>query len=92
MISAEGESAELELAGPVFEPFDERGTGDSMFAATGVGLARGMSMFESLRLGAAAGALNTTRRGLGTGTQQEIDRLAAHVSVRPLRDGVTAPS
>ena len=54
-----------------------------MFAATGVGLARGMSVPEALRLGAAAGALNATRRGLGTGTRQEIERLAAHVKVRP---------
>ena len=54
-----------------------------MFAATGVGLARGMSVADALRLGAAAGALNATRRGLGTGTRQEIERLATHVTVRP---------
>lgn len=37
-------------------------------------------------LGMAAGALNATRRGLGTGTRQEIERLAAHVSVRPAQE------
>jgi 1-phosphofructokinase len=74
--------AEIELVPPVFEALDERGTGDSMFAATGVGLARGMSMIDALRLGMAAGALNATRRGLGTGTREEIERLAAHVTVR----------
>ena len=84
LIGAEGDSAELELAGPVFEPLDERGAGDSMFAAIGVGLARGMGLPDALRIGAAAGALNATRRGLGTGTQQEIERLAAHVTLRPL--------
>jgi 1-phosphofructokinase len=62
--------------------FDNHGTGDSMFAAAGVGLARGMSMIDALRLGMEAGALNATRRGLGTGTREEIERLAAHVSVR----------
>jgi 1-phosphofructokinase len=84
LIGATGDPTELELAGPVFEPFDERGTGDSMFAATGAGLARGLDLLDSLRLGAAAGALNATRRGLGTGTRQEIERLASHVTVRPL--------
>jgi 1-phosphofructokinase len=83
LIGASADYAQLELAGPVFEALDERGTGDSMFAATGVGLARGMSVPDALRLGAAAGALNATRRGLGTGTRQEIERLAAHVKVRP---------
>jgi len=82
---------ELELAAPRFEALDDRGTGDSMFAATGVGLARGMDMIEALRLGMAAGALNATRRGLGTGTRQEIERLAAHVTVRPSQATAAEP-
>jgi 1-phosphofructokinase len=73
----------VELVPPVFEALDHRGTGDSMFAATGVGLARGMSVVDSLRLGMAAGSLNATRRGLGTGTREEIEHLAAHVTLRP---------
>ena len=72
----------VELATPVFEPLDHRGAGDSMFAATGVGLARGMSTRQAVRLGMAAGALNVTRRGLGTGTREEIERLAEHVTIR----------
>jgi 1-phosphofructokinase len=77
----------VELVPPAFEALDEHGAGDSMFAATGVGLARGMPMLEAVRLGIAAGALNATRRGLGTGTREEIERLAAHVSVIR-RDGL----
>ncbi len=84
LIGPGADPAELELAGPVFEPLDQRGTGDSMFAAIGVGLARGIGVIDALRLGTAAGALNATRRGLGTGTRQEIERLAAHVTVRPI--------
>jgi 1-phosphofructokinase len=74
----------VELVTPTFEPLDHRGAGDSMFAATGVGLARGMSTRPAVRLGMAAGALNVTRRGLGTGTRQEIERLAEHVTIRPV--------
>jgi len=77
-------SAQVEVAGPVFEALDHSGAGDSMFAATGAGLARGIDMLESLRLGMAAGALNATRRGRGTGTKEEIEHLAGHVTVRPL--------
>ncbi len=73
--------AQIELVPPAFEALDEHGAGDSMFAATGVGLARGMSMIDAVRLGMAAGSLNITRRGLGTGTRDEIERLAAHVTV-----------
>ena len=62
-----------------------------MFAATGVGLARGMGMVDALRLGAAAGALNATRRGLGTGTREEIERLASHVQIRPTLSAVDSP-
>jgi 1-phosphofructokinase len=74
-----------ELVPPPFEALDHRGTGDSMFAATGAAIARGADMIAALRLGMAAGALNATRRGLGTGTREEIEHLAAHVEVR-LRD------
>jgi bifunctional ADP-heptose synthase (sugar kinase/adenylyltransferase) len=73
----------LELSTPVFEELDHRGDGDSMVAATGVGLARGMTLRRSVRLGMAAGALSVTRRGLGTGTRDEIERLATHVTIRP---------
>lgn len=69
------------LVAPQFEAHDTHGTGDSMFAATGVGLARGRSTIDAVRLGMAAGSLNATRRGLGTGTRREIEQLAAHVQV-----------
>ena len=44
-----------ELAGPRLEARDPSGTGDSMFAAVGVALARGEDRLDALRLGVAAG-------------------------------------
>lgn len=72
------------IEGPRLEASDPQGTGDSMFAAIGVGLAGGLPMLDALRLGAAAGALNVTRRGMGTGRAEEVWRLMAHVHLRPL--------
>ncbi|MEA2444912.1 MAG: 1-phosphofructokinase [Thermoleophilales bacterium] len=72
----------IELSGPSFEPMEPRGAGDSMFAALGVALAEQRPLKEALRMAAAAGALNATRHGLGSGTQPEVVRLAGHVTVR----------
>ncbi len=83
LIGATATQPVAQLSAPVFEALDHHGAGDSMFAATGVGLARGMSPIDAARLGMAAGAINVTRRGLGTGTREEIERLAAHVTVGP---------
>jgi 1-phosphofructokinase len=74
----------LEVRGPSFTPMDEHGAGDSMFAGLAVGIASDLEIEEALRIGTAAGALNVTRHGLGTGRPEEISRLAAQVDVRPL--------
>jgi 1-phosphofructokinase len=86
-----GDLAPIELRGPRFQALDHTGAGDSMFAAIGVGYARGLEMLDAVRLGMAAGALNVTRRGLGTGTRDEIEHLAAHVAARRLRAFVGSP-
>src|SRR5690554_4844909 len=44
-----------------------------------VALGRGASVVEAARLGAAAGALNVTRRGLGTGRREQIERFAGRI-------------
>jgi 1-phosphofructokinase len=72
----------LELSGPRFSPLDHHGTGDSMFAAIGVALGDGRDLREALRLAVAAGALNATRRGLGSGHEAEIERLLPYVDIR----------
>jgi 1-phosphofructokinase len=70
---------------------DHRGAGDSLTAGIAATLANGGDLVEGLRLGAAAGALNVTRRGLATGRREEIERLATHVEVE-LLDGSADPT
>jgi 1-phosphofructokinase len=74
----------LELTGPRVETLEPRGTGDSMFAALGAGLAGGQQLDIALRLAMAAGCLNATRHGLGTGTRRQIQQLSRHIEIREL--------
>jgi 1-phosphofructokinase len=74
----------LELTGPRVETLEPRGTGDSMFAALGASVAGGQELDIALRTAMAAGALNATRHGLGTGTRQQIERLSHHIAIKEL--------
>jgi 1-phosphofructokinase len=80
----------FEVVGPRLTPADPRGTGDSMTAAAALAVARGLPAIESLRLAAAAGTLNASRHGLGTGSRAEVERLVDHVEIRPLVHALTS--
>jgi 1-phosphofructokinase len=69
---------------PSLHHVDTRGAGDSMTAAVAVAMARGEDMDDTLRLGGAAGALNITRHGLGTGEGETIRAIAKHVLLHTL--------
>jgi len=81
----------LEVVVPRLEPVERRGAGDSMTAGIAVAVARGHGLDRALRLGAAAGGLNVTRRGLGTGQRGDIERLADQVALRECHVGEPAP-
>lgn len=72
-----------EVVAPVMEVQDATGAGDSFTAATAAVLARGGGIEEAVALGAAAGALNVTRHGLGTGDPSAIRRLGEFVAISP---------
>ena len=74
----------VKVTPPRFEALDHRGAGDSMTAAIAVAEAREMEPEETLRMAAAAGALNVTRHGLGTGKLEHISEVAAHVTVEDI--------
>lgn len=78
------DNAMVEIVAPQLEPNEFRGSGDSMTAGLASGLALGLEIHRSLKLAAAAGALNVTRSGLGTGHRDEIEQLSQAIEVRPI--------
>ncbi|MGV0743656.1 1-phosphofructokinase family hexose kinase [Mycolicibacterium sp. XJ870] len=77
------ERAVVEVEMPKLEPADPAGAGDSMTAGMVAALASGRSLRRALQIGAACGALNVVRHGLGTGGAQAVETLAERVEVRP---------
>lgn len=69
---------------PVMEEVDARGAGDSFTAALASALVEGHVLRDAVGLGVAAGALNVTRHGLGTGDAEAIRRLSEQVEVREI--------
>ncbi|WP_436496219.1 1-phosphofructokinase family hexose kinase [Actinokineospora sp. HUAS TT18] len=76
----------LTIEVPSLEPVDTSGGGDSITAALAYGLAADLPIPEILRLAGAAGALNVTRHGLGTGDGAAVRHLSERVRVRPLAE------
>jgi len=72
----------VEVVAPSLHQVDHRGAGDSMTAGIAVALAQGQTFEQALRVGAAAGALNVTRRGLATGQAEAVAELVERVVVR----------
>jgi 1-phosphofructokinase len=78
-----GEGEPYEIVPPRFTHGFREGCGDTMMGATAAGLAQGMSLRQALVLGAAAGAGNFLRHGLGTGTADTVRQLQRQITVRP---------
>lgn len=77
------ESEVLEIHVPPLEPADPRGAGDAMTAGVAASLARGEPLHNALRVGAACGALDVVRRGLGTAGDVGVQAVAERVELRP---------
>jgi 1-phosphofructokinase len=71
------------LTPPHFARGAREGCGDSMMGALAVAWARGAPWQEALVLGAAAGAANFLRHGLGTGAREVVEELTASVTLEP---------
>ncbi|MDF1478935.1 PfkB family carbohydrate kinase [Leifsonia sp. H3M29-4] len=79
-----------EVTTPTLMVTDMAGAGDSLTAGIAAALAAGEELREAVALGAAAGALNVTRHGLGTGDPQTIAKLRELVKVRTIDAPVTS--
>jgi len=77
----------LEVTTPRLEVADTRGAGDSLTAGIAAGLALGEAPREAITMAAAAGALNVTRHGLGTGDPDTIAHLRESVTTREVDAG-----
>ena len=73
-----------ELIPPRFSRGAPEGSGDSMVGALAAMLARGKHIEDALRWGAAAGATNFLRHGLGTGSRDVVSDLFPRVELRDL--------
>jgi 1-phosphofructokinase len=70
---------------PEMSIVEHRGAGDSMTASLAFGRFTGMDDVATLRLAAAAAALNVTRHGLASGHPAAIERLADLVEIEELK-------
>jgi 1-phosphofructokinase len=73
-----------EIAPPRFDRGAREGCGDSMMGALAAALARGDDWLDAVVTGAAAGAANFLRHGLGTGSAAVVAELRDRVEVRSL--------
>jgi len=75
------EGRPLRIEPPTLTEVDHAGAGDSMTAGIAVGHMRGLSTIDAIKLGAAAGAGNVIRRGLGSGNRDLIGELTELVEL-----------
>ncbi len=76
-----GEEA-WELIPPRFERGAREGCGDSMMGGLAACMAAGLDWEQTLRIGAAAGAANFLRHGLGSADRAVVEDLARRVELR----------
>ena len=70
---------------PKLQAADTMGAGDSLTAGITAVLAKGGDLTDAVRTGAAAGAINVTRHGLGSGRADAIAELVRRVRIEPYK-------
>lgn len=77
------EERALRLTPPLLERGYREGCGDAMMGGLTAAWALGESFERALAFGAAAGAANFLRRGLGSASRETVDRLVDSVTLEP---------
>lgn len=82
----------LRLVAPRLERGYREGCGDAMMGALTATWALGESFERALVVGAAAGAANFLRRGLGSASREVVERLVDSVRLEPWDEAPTRPA
>ena len=72
-----------QVISPKLQAADTMGAGDSLTAGIAAVLAKGGDLTDAVRTGTAAGAINVTRHGLGSGRADAIAELVPRVGIVP---------
>jgi 1-phosphofructokinase len=72
-----------QVISPKLQAADTMGAGDSLTAGIAAVLAKGGDLTDAVRTGTAAGAINVTRHGLGSGRADAIAELVLRVGIVP---------
>lgn len=79
-----GEDRAWELRPPPLARGFREGCGDAMMGAFAASWAQGADFERAVAVGAAAGAANFLRRGLGSASREAVEKLLGSVRLRPL--------
>ncbi|MGH8826154.1 MAG: PfkB family carbohydrate kinase, partial [Jiangellaceae bacterium] len=82
LVLANGAVREVRM--PKMQVVDTHGAGDSLTAGVAATLARDGSMEDAVQVGVAAGALNVTHHGLGTGQAEALLKLRRLVTTHTI--------
>jgi len=87
-----GEDGPAWLTPPRFEHGYREGCGDTMMGAMTAAWALGESFDRALEVGAAAGAANFLRHGLGSASREVVERLVDSVTLEPWGQPALSPN
>lgn len=81
-----GQEGVFEAKVPAIEAVNTVGCGDSMLAGFAVGMARGLSIEDTIRLASAVSAANAMRMETGFFVKEDMEALLPQIQIRKIRD------